>query len=141
MSSDEYAKHKEECIKQVLPDLHLEGFDKPKAEAKVRELYKRFCQLEEEVYDMDIKLRKQDWDIQELHFKCNDVKGRFIKPLLKKVYKAESAKLSKFEKTHDSDLARQPTLKVTKKYAVDHKDEDGEKIQQHASEAVEATID
>lgn len=47
-----------------------------------------------------------------------------IKPILKKVYKADSAKLSKFEKTHESDLVRQPTLKATKKFAVDHKDED-----------------
>ena len=43
---------------------------------KVRELHARMAQLEGEKYDWEMKLRRQDIEINELTMKVNDVKGK-----------------------------------------------------------------
>lgn len=43
---------------------------------KVRELHARVAQLEGEKYDWEVKLRRQDIEINELTMKVNDVKGK-----------------------------------------------------------------
>lgn len=43
---------------------------------KVRELHARMAQLEGEKYDWEVKLRRQDIEINELTMKVNDVKGK-----------------------------------------------------------------
>ena len=37
-----------------------------------------------------MKIRKQDYEINELTIKVNDIKGKFIKPTLKKVNKTQN---------------------------------------------------
>ncbi|MDK0604689.1 troponin, partial [Clostridium perfringens] len=51
----------------------------------------------EEKYDWEVKLRRQDYEINELTIKVNDIKGKFVKPVLKKVSKTET-KMSKFDR-------------------------------------------
>jgi len=63
-----------------------------------QELHKQLQQHEEPRYDLEIKIRKQDYDINELTIKINDIKGKFVKPSLKKVSKTEQ-KLNKIKKT------------------------------------------
>jgi hypothetical protein len=53
----------------------------------VKELHKQLLETEEARYDMEMKIRKQDYDVNELTIKVNDAKGKFIKPTLKKVSK------------------------------------------------------
>lgn len=42
----------------------------------MRELYASVCALEEEKYDWEDKIRKQDYEINELSIKVNDIKGK-----------------------------------------------------------------
>jgi len=67
-----------------------------------QELHKQLQQHEEPRYDLEIKIRKQDYDINELTIKINDIKGKFVKPSLKKVSKTEQ-KLNKIKKPKDEE--------------------------------------
>jgi troponin I, cardiac muscle len=66
-----------------------------------KDLHKQIADQEEAKYDFEMKIRKQDYEINELTIKVNDIKGKFIKPTLKKVNKTQSkfAKLEKLEPT------------------------------------------
>ena len=54
-----------------------------------KELHKQIADAEEAKYDFEMKIRKQDYEINELTIKVNDIKGKFIKPALKKVKKSQ----------------------------------------------------
>jgi troponin I, cardiac muscle len=124
-------EEKENHLKTVVGPLNVDGLDQGALEARVKELHKRVNQLEEEKYDWEEKLLKQDAEMNELTIKVNDVKGKFVKPVLKKVSKTES-KLARFEKMKDtgSIAAFRGQLKSTgqNKYALEEKEE-GHKTQ------------
>lgn len=90
-------EEKRTVIESRVPKLSLDGLDQSGLEKKVKELYKAVVALEEEKYDWESRIRKQDFEINELNIKVNDIKGKFVKPVLKKVSKTES-KLAKFDK-------------------------------------------
>ena len=54
-----------------------------------QDLHNQLKTGEESRYDFEFKVRKQDYDINELTIKINDIKGKFVKPSLKKVSKTE----------------------------------------------------
>ncbi|UJR35035.1 hypothetical protein I4U23_027811 [Adineta vaga] len=92
----------------------------------VKELYKKLADAEEQKYDMEMKIRKQDYDINELTIKVNDAKGKFIKPTLKKVSKT-TQKIQKLQKPKEEEIDFRAHLKQsTNKFALkdEHKDED-----------------
>jgi hypothetical protein len=62
-----------------------------------KELHRKISEAEEAKYDMEMKIRKNDYEINELTVKVNDIKGKFIKPTLKKVSKTKN-KFAKIEK-------------------------------------------
>ena len=45
-------------------------------EAKCKELHKTVCGLEEEKYDWEVKIRRQEYELNELTIKVNDIKGK-----------------------------------------------------------------
>merc|ERR1712147_13847 len=59
--------------------------------------YEKVNQLEGEKYDMEKEVELKDYRINELNIAVNDLRGKFIKPTLKKVskYENKSAKLQK----------------------------------------------
>merc|ERR1712018_67407 len=91
------AEEKRKIIEERVPKLDVEGLDQAGMEKKVKALYEVVVALEEEKYDWELKIRKQEYEINELTIKVNDIKGKFPKPVLKKVNKTES-KLAKFDK-------------------------------------------
>ncbi|CAF1249307.1 unnamed protein product [Adineta ricciae] len=92
----------------------------------VKELYKQLSDTEEQRYDMEMKIRKQDYDINELTIKVNDAKGKFIKPTLKKVSKA-TQKIQKLQKPKEEEIDFRAHLKQsTNKFAL--KDEHEDKV-------------
>lgn len=68
-----------------------------------KDLHKQISDAEEAKYDFEMKIRIRDYEINELTIKVNDIKGKFIKPTLKKVNKTQSkfAKLEKQEEKAD----------------------------------------
>jgi len=64
--------------------------DKGKLESIYNELFARMVQLEEEKYDINQMVMGKDSEINELTIAVNDLRGKFVKPTLKKVSKYES---------------------------------------------------
>jgi troponin I len=85
----------------------------------------RICNLENDKYDMELLVRAKDVQITELNAMVNDLRGKFVKPTLKKVSKYENkfAKLQK--KAAEFNFRNQ--LKVVKKKEFTLEEEDKEK--------------
>merc|ERR1711881_200253 len=78
---------------------------------------------ESQKYDMEFEVRKRDFEINELNIAVNDLRGKFIKPTLKKVSKYENkfAKLQK--KAAEFNFRNQ--LKTVKKKEFSMDEEEG----------------
>jgi len=87
--------------------------------------HKRVCELENNKYDIEKDVEFRDFQIAELNSLVNDLRGKFIKPALKKVSKYENkfAKLQK--KAAEFNFRNQ--LKVVKKKEFTLEEEDKEK--------------
>jgi len=94
-----------------------------------KDLHKNIVDTEEFKYDLEVKIRRQDYDINELTIKVNDIKGKFIKPALKKVNKTQS-KFAKLEKLEQSGADFRANLKSTgkDKFALEEEKKDDEKV-------------
>ncbi|CRL04776.1 CLUMA_CG017835, isoform B [Clunio marinus] len=90
-----------------------------------KEYYERMYLCEGQKWDLEHEVRKRDWEISELNAQVNDLRGKFVKPTLKKVSKYENkfAKLQK--KAAEFNFRNQ--LKVVKKKEFTLEEEDKEK--------------
>lgn len=91
----------------------------------LKELWDRAFKLESEKYDLEVIFRVKESEITELNAQVNDLRGKFIKPTLKKVSKYENkfAKLQK--KAAEFNFRNQ--LKVVKKKEFTLEEEEKEK--------------
>uniref|UniRef100_A0A1Y1MS20 Troponin I n=1 Tax=Photinus pyralis TaxID=7054 RepID=A0A1Y1MS20_PHOPY len=105
-------------------------------EASVKSLcesyHKRISDLEHKKYDIEKEVEFRDLQINDLNSQVNDLRGKFIKPTLKKVSKYENkfAKLQK--KAAEFNFRNQ--LKVVKKKEFTLEEEDKETKQQEKAE-------
>jgi len=67
----------------------LEGAETEAIRAIVEEYQKRILEIESAKYDMEMKVMVNDYEISELTRKVTDLRGKFVKPVLKKVSKFE----------------------------------------------------
>jgi len=92
--------------------------DKGQLEKIYNDLFQKMVKLEEEKYDINYHVSSKDSDINELSIAVNDLRGKFVKPSLKKVSKYDN-KFKKLAETASSakedkkDFRAQ--LKVVKK--------------------------
>ncbi|XP_054265838.1 troponin I isoform X14 [Macrosteles quadrilineatus] len=86
--------------------------------------YDRYAHLEEDKYDLERRIIMRDLEIADLNSQVNDLRGKFVKPTLKKVSKYENkfAKLQK--KAAEFNFRNQ--LKVVKKKEFTLEEEDKE---------------
>jgi len=105
----------------------LERTGKPKDlenanEAEILQFCKEFQEkialLEGDKYDLEYETAKKDFEINELSLKVNDVKGKFKRPPLKKVSKAQQQmeKIKMF--AAKANNMKMPTLKTVNKFAI-----------------------
>ncbi|KAL9873828.1 troponin I isoform X1 [Glossina fuscipes] len=89
------------------------------------EYFDRMYQCESQKWDLEYEVRKKDWEINDLNAQVNDLRGKFVKPALKKVSKYENkfAKLQK--KAAEFNFRNQ--LKVVKKKEFTLEEEEKEK--------------
>jgi len=88
-----------------------------------KEMWERLGKVEDEKYDLEYAVRQKDFEINELTIAVNDLRGKFVKPTLKKVSKYDS----KFDKMAEKSAAAadkvdfRAQLKETKidKFAMD----------------------
>lgn len=89
--------------------------DHGKLEAIYKQLMDRILKLEAEKYDINYGVRQKDFEINELTIAVNDLRGKFVKPTLKKVSKYDN-KFKKMQETKKEDKVDFRTnLKVVKK--------------------------
>ncbi|TPP56974.1 Troponin i [Fasciola gigantica] len=121
---------RDEYVRSKIGTLNLENLNENELRSKVNQLHEQLRQLEGEKYDWEEKLRRQDVERFRDDGKANDNKGKFVKPVLKKVSKTEShmARFEKKETGHSLSSFRNQ-LKSTghSKYALEEKDETGGK--------------
>jgi hypothetical protein len=85
----------------------------------------RIASIENIKYDFELVVRRKDYEISDLNAQVNDLRGKFVKPTLKKVSKYENkfAKLQK--KAAEFNFRNQ--LKVVKKKEFTLEEEEKEK--------------
>jgi hypothetical protein len=90
-----------------------------------REYHTKIARLENDKYDLELIEQMKKYEISDLNAQVNDLRGKFVKPTLKKVSKYENkfAKLQK--KAAEFNFRNQ--LKVVKKKEFTLEEEDKEK--------------
>merc|ERR1712045_57436 len=74
-----------------------DGMSESELMALCQEYHKRICGIESDKYDTEKEVEFKDYQISELNIAVNDLRGKFIKPTLKKVSKYEN-KFAKLQK-------------------------------------------
>merc|ERR1712218_173799 len=92
-----------------------------------KEYFDRMYQCESQKYDMEFEVRKRGFEINELNIAVNDLRGKFIKPTLKKVSKYENkfAKLQK--KAAEFNFRNQLKTVKKKEFTLEEDDKEHEK--------------
>jgi hypothetical protein len=75
----------------------MEGLGEGELKALCQEYQTRICDVESSKYDLEKEVEFKDYHIDELNIAVNDLRGKFIKPALKKVSKYEN-KFAKLQK-------------------------------------------
>lgn len=111
-----------------LPD-NMRSLNEAHLVSMCKDLHKQIAEQEEAMYDLEFKIRKHDYEINELTIKVNDIKGKFIKPTLKKVNKTQS-KFAKLEKLEQTGADFRATLKSTgkDKFALEEEKKEDDKV-------------
>jgi len=81
-----------------------------------KDIYSRLTKLVEEKYDLEYHVRQKDFEINELTIQVNDLRGKFVKPTLKKVSKYDN-KLKKIQEQRENEekVDFRANLKIVKK--------------------------
>lgn len=79
-----------------------------------KQYHDRIAKLENEKYDLEYFVGRKDFEISELSAKVNDMRGKFIKPPLKKIPKYE-AKIERMLLNARKEIGFTVALKSVKK--------------------------
>lgn len=85
--ADERASDKSTFISKNVADLDMASLDQEALIELCEDLHDQLVCAEADKFDMEVVVRRQDMEVEELTFKANEAKGRFVKPTLKKVEK------------------------------------------------------
>jgi len=102
-----------------LPDIDSIS-DKSRLEEIAKEFQECYAALEADRYDLDFKVRHKEFEINELSIQVNDLRGKFVKPTLKKVAKFD-AKFDKMKQTQAAKVDFRESLQKVEvnKFAID----------------------
>merc|ERR1712112_382671 len=106
---------------------NLEGANEEQLKAICKEYHERLFLCESQKWDLEYEVRRRDYEINELNIQVNDLRGKFIKPTLKKVSKYENkfAKLQK--KAAEFNFRNQLKTVKKKEFAMDEEEAAGKK--------------
>ncbi|XP_074593144.1 troponin I-like protein isoform X2 [Brevipalpus obovatus] len=106
----------------------LDDCNEAKLQAILKDYYERIKKLESDKWDIEVEVNRKDFDVRELASKVNDVRGRFIKPPLKKVSKtAQQMEKIRMFTARVSQMDYRSSLKQVNKYNLDNKEKSEEK--------------
>jgi len=88
------ADERRKCIAQrVGTAKNLDGANEAALTQILKEYHKKISELEDKKYDLEYEVRQKDFLINELTIQVNDLRGKFVKPALKKVSKFDKLKI------------------------------------------------
>merc|ERR1712180_34329 len=105
----------------------LESASEEQLKQIVKEYFDRMYLCQSQKYDMEKEVELKDYRINELNIAVNDLRGKFIKPTLKKVSKYENkfAKLQK--KAAEFNFRNQLKTVKKKEFTLEEEDKEHEK--------------
>ncbi|XP_033301821.1 troponin I isoform X15 [Bombus pascuorum] len=93
----------------------------------LREYHNRITALEDQKFDLEYVVKKKDYEIADLNSQVNDLRGKFMKPTLKKVSKYEN-KFAKLQKKAAEFNFRNQLKQVKKKeFTLEEEDKEPKK--------------
>merc|ERR1712038_834501 len=125
---EEKAKLRQEMIEQRCgKPKSREGLGENELRSLCNEYQEKICQIESDKYDLEKEVEFKDYQINELNIAVNDLRGKFIKPSLKKVSKYENkfAKLQK--KAAEFNFRNQLKTVKKKEFTLEEDDKEQEK--------------
>merc|ERR1712080_745162 len=103
----------------------LEDAEEGRFRDVVQSYHDKIVRLESEKWDLEFEVRKKEYEINELNIQVNDLRGKFIKPSLKKVSKYEN-KFAKLQKKAAEFNFRNNLKQIKKKeFTMDDEGEQG----------------
>jgi len=91
---------------------NFDGANEATLQQSLKEFHRRILDLEDKKYDLEYEVRQKDFLINELNIQVNDLRGKFVKPCLKKVSKFDKLKIAAPKQT---DVDFRAGLKQVKK--------------------------
>ncbi|XP_041644934.1 troponin I, fast skeletal muscle-like [Cheilinus undulatus] len=111
----EVEEEKNKYMEENCPSLSIPGCMQELQEL-CRKLHKQIDLVDEERYDMDMKVNKSNKEIDDLKVMVQDLKGKFKKPALKKVRMSADAMLAALlGSKHKTSMDLRANLKQVKK--------------------------
>ncbi|KTG41693.1 hypothetical protein cypCar_00020920, partial [Cyprinus carpio] len=111
----EAEQEKQRYMEENCPDLSLPG-SMQELQELCRKLHQQIDVVDEQRYDMESKVAKSNKEIEDLKIKVQDLKGKFKKPVLKKVRMSADAMLQALlGSKHKVSLDLRANLKQVKK--------------------------
>jgi len=99
LEAEKKVTQREEHLSTKVQPLILDGLTEQDLIELCESLYRRIMELHGETYDLEMKLCQQDYEINEAVVRINDIKGKFIKPILNRVSKTQT-KLARMQEQH-----------------------------------------
>ncbi|XP_051920010.1 troponin I, fast skeletal muscle-like [Hippocampus zosterae] len=121
-AQEEKTRYMEEnCPPLALPDCMHE------LQELCRQLHKQIDLVDDERYDMEMKVKKSDQEINDLKLKVQDLNGKFKKPTLKRVrMSAEDMLAALLGSKHKVSMDLRGNLKQVKKEMKDEEKQTGD---------------
>ncbi|TRY58659.1 hypothetical protein DNTS_024799 [Danionella cerebrum] len=109
-------EEKVKYLSEKLPPLQITGLNLEELQKLCRQLHARIDNVDEERYDFEAKVIKNNKDIHELKLKVQDLGGKFKKPALRKVrVSADEMMRALLGSKHKGSMDLRANLKSVKK--------------------------
>jgi len=107
---------------RILPLPDIDSMDEGDLVSLAEKFQDRIAEVEETKYDLESAVRQKDFEINELSIAVNDLRGKFVKPALKKVSVSDNkfAKMAaQTKKTTDANFRDKLKQVDSKKFTLD----------------------
>ncbi|XP_008409213.1 troponin I, slow skeletal muscle-like [Poecilia reticulata] len=109
-------KEKEAMLAERLPPLNLSGLSLQELQDLCKELHRKIDVVDEERYDVGLKVSKNDVEIENMKLKITEIQSKFKKPHLRRVKISAEAMLSVLlGSKHKESFDFKANLKTVKK--------------------------
>ncbi|XP_053538368.1 troponin I, slow skeletal muscle [Ictalurus punctatus] len=116
VEQEEKRKEKEVTMSERVPPLKLSGLSVQELQDLCRDLHHKIDVIDEERYDTEVKVSKNEKEIQEMTHKIIELKGKMKRPTLKRVKISAEAMLSVLlGAKHKESIDFKANLKTVKK--------------------------